>query len=259
MTLKFSPGAHRYWLDKKPIPGVTTLIKQGFPNTALMYWSARSVAEFVADNKAHMREVYEWMDRAQLVAMLKETPWSQRDKAAVKGTEVHDLAEKLIAGERVEIPDHLEGYVQACVDFLDTWRVRELIVECSVAHRAHWWAGRPDLIGQLPDGRTALFDWKSGSGIYPETAYQLAAYSHAEFWTPDGELEEPLPPIDFCAAVHLRPDGYDVIPVKADDDVYAEFLSIKAVADAAKRAKGNKTTPGYVGDPMPAPSLESVA
>lgn len=251
MTLKFSPGAHRYWLDGKPIPGVTTLIKGGLPAPALTRWAAKSVAEFVADNVSHMRECYDWMDRGQLVAMLKETPWSARDKAAVKGTDVHAVAEKLVAGEEVEVPGPIEGYVNACVSFLDSWKVEPLIVECSVAHREHWWAGRPDLIGRLPDGRVCLFDWKTGaSGIWPETAFQLSAYSHAEFWTPDGDLEEPLPAIDLCAAVWLREDGYDVIPVKADDDVYTEFRHIAHVS------RTTKTMRDYVLDPMPAPLVE---
>ena len=50
MTLKFSPKAHRYWLDGKPIPGVTTLIGKGLPKPALPNWAARTVAEYVVDN-----------------------------------------------------------------------------------------------------------------------------------------------------------------------------------------------------------------
>lgn len=254
MTLRFNEAAHRYWLDGKPIPGVTTIIGDGLPKKALVYWAARSVAEFVADNTEQMRESFEWMDRAQLVAMLKETPWSQRDRAAVKGTDVHALAEKLLADEEVEVPEHLAGYVESCVAFLDTWRVRPLVVERPVAHRAHWWAGKPDLIGECPDGRTGLFDWKTtASGIYPETALQLAAYSHAEFYTTDGEDELELPPIDFCAAVHLREDGYDVIPVKGDDEAYKVFRHISVVARYSKVIKE------WVGDALPAPTEDTAA
>lgn len=253
MTLKFSPASHRYWLDGKPIPGVTTLIGDGLPKKALIYWAAKSVAEYVADNAEHLRECYDWMDRGQLVAMLKETPWSARDRAAVKGTDVHALAEKLVAGEEVEVPDLLAGFVDSCVRFLDDWKVHPVITEVSAAHRSHWWAGRPDLVGRLPDGRVGLFDWKTGaSGIWPETAFQLAAYSHAEFYTTDGEDENPFPQVDFCAAVWLREDGYDVIPVKADDAVYQEFRHIAYVAKTSKRMKD------YVGDPLVAPSQEEV-
>lgn len=247
MTLKFSPGAHRYWLDGRPIPGVTTLIKGGLPAPALIYWSARTVAEYVADHDAEVEQL-RGMGRGPMVAALKEVPWSKRDKAGVRGTDVHALAEQLVAGVEVEVPEHLAGHVEACVRFLDQWQPTPLVVEKSVAHRAHWWAGRPDLIATLPDGRTGLFDWKTAeSGIFPETAFQLAAYSHAEFYSETGEDETPLPPIDFCAAVHLRADGYDVIPVKSDDEVYKEFRHLAFVATAAKRAKS------YVGEALPVP------
>ena len=49
MTLKFAAKSHRYWCDGKPIQGVTTLLKGGLPKDALMYWSAKMVAEYVAD------------------------------------------------------------------------------------------------------------------------------------------------------------------------------------------------------------------
>ena len=51
----------------------------------------------------------------------------------------------------------------------------------------------------------------------------------------------------------LRPDGYSVIPVRADDSVYADFRHIAWVAGAAKRAKGDRSTPGYVGEPLDPP------
>lgn len=256
MSLKFTPSSHRYYLDGKPVPGVTSLIKGGLPAPALIYWAARTVAEYVADNDAEV-ETLRGMGRNSMVAALKEVPWTKRDKAGVRGTDVHTLAEQLVHGVEVDVPEHLSGYVAACVDFLDSWKVEPLIVECSVGHRAHWWAGRPDLIGRLPDGRTVLFDWKTAaSGIYAETAFQLAAYSHAEFWVPDDAIddEQPLPEIDACAAVHLRPDGYDVIPVVANDEVYKQFRHIAQVSRISKDMKS------LVGAPAEPPSvLEATA
>lgn len=248
MTLKFTQSTHRYYLDGKPVPGVTSLIKGGLPAPALIYWAARTVAEYVADNDAEV-ETLRGMGRNSMVAALKEVPWTKRDTAAVRGTDVHTFAEKLVHGEEVEVPEHLTGYVESCVAFLDQWKVEPLVVECSVAHRAHWWAGRPDLIGRLPDGRTVLFDWKTtASGIYPETAFQLAAYSHAEFWVSDDnpDAEQPLPDIDACAAVHLRPDGFDVIPVVANDDVYKQF---RHIAHVSRIAKDMKSLVGPPADP----------
>lgn len=251
MTLKFSDHQHRYWLDGRPIPGVTTLIKGGLPAPALMYWSARTVAEYVADHDADVQQL-RGMGRGPMVAALKEVPWQRRNSAAVRGTDVHTLAERLVAGEQVDVPDHLAGHVEACVRFLDEWQPKPLVTEVAVAHRTHWWAGRLDLIAEMPDGRNALLDWKTAaSGIWPETAFQLAAYCHAEFYAPEPDAETPLPQIDWCAAVHLRAEGYDVIPVRADDEVYKQFRHIAYVATAAKAAKA------HIGEALPIPDSQT--
>lgn len=258
--LVFYEKSHRYKLDGQWVPGVTTLIKQGLPNEALKYWSARTVAEWVADNPGMTDHMWRLGGRGPMVAFLKEVPWQRRDDAAVRGTDVHALAERLVHGDEVPVPDHLAAYVRSCVAFLDDWQPKPLVVERPLAHRAHWWAGKPDLFASLPDGRVILWDYKtSASGIWPETAFQLSAYSHAEFYLAEDGTEQPIPRVDLCAAVHLTPEGYEVVPVKADDDVYAEFLAIHKVADAAKRAKGTKKAQGYVLDPLPAPITEGAA
>jgi hypothetical protein len=257
--LVFYEKSHRYKLDGKWVPGVTTLIKGGLPNDALKYWSAKCVAEYVAEHEATVEQLYR-MGRGPMVQALKEVPWQKRDDAAVRGTDVHALAERLVSGEKVGVPEHLSGYVDACVAFLDEWQPAPLVVERPLAHRAHWWAGKPDLFASLPDGRVILWDYKTAaSGIWPETAFQLAAYAHAEFYVDEDGEEQPVPPVDLCAAVWLRPDGYDVIPLKADDDTYREFRHIAFVSAAAKRAKGDKSTPGYVGQPLTPPALEKSA
>ena len=48
--LRYFERSHRYKLDGDWVPGVTTLIGDGLPKKALIYWSARTVAEWVADN-----------------------------------------------------------------------------------------------------------------------------------------------------------------------------------------------------------------
>lgn len=252
MSLKFSPGNHTYRMDGKPVQGVTTLIKGGLPAPALTYWSARTVAEFVADNPQQVEDLRS-MGRGPMVAALKETPWQQRDEAGRRGTEVHALAEQLVAGVEVEVPDELAGHVDSAVRFLDEWKVTPILTECSVGHRSHWWAGRLDLIGSLPDGQTVLYDWKTTrSGIFAETAFQLAAYSHAEFYVldDDTDTEYPLPHIDACRAVWIRGDGYDVIPVDAGDETYKKFRHLAHVAKFAKTAKDD-----LIGVPLLPPNL----
>jgi len=235
--LVFRPGNHSYVLDGKPVPGVTGIISKGLPKPALMYWSAKTVAEFVADNRSDVERFWE-MGRGPMVAALKEMPWQKRDTAAVRGTDVHDLAEKLIHGEQVDVPEHLSGYVAVCVDFLDDWGLTPQITESPVASRKWNYAGTFDFIGKVKDGRTLIGDWKtSASGIWPETCLQLAAYRYAEFYVDADGKEQPMPQVDGAIGVHLREDGYSVYEMRADEEIHKAFLHIAFVARTAGEMK----------------------
>jgi hypothetical protein len=255
VTLKFNEKVHRYWYQGRPIPGVTTLIQGGLPAPALIRWAAKSVAEWVVDHDAEVEQL-RGMGRNSAVAAIKEVPWTARDRAGIRGTDVHNLAEKLVHGQEVEVPDHLYDHVQSCVQFLDRWQPEPIVVEKPLAHPAHNWAGKPDLIAKMPNGENWLLDWKTAdSGIFVETSLQLAAYSHAAFWAPDEDTESPMPEIARCAAVHITSGGYSVVPVKADDEAYAAFRHVAWVAQAAKRMKDES----WVGTPIEFDELGEVA
>jgi hypothetical protein len=243
--LRFYPTSHRYKLDGKWVDGVTTLIKGGMPAPALMYWSARSVAEYVAANRDQVERLYD-MGHAPMVAALKEVPWQFRDEAAVKGTDVHMLAEQIVGGEEIDVPEHLVSHVEACIAFLDEWQIKPLLVEESVASRQHGYAGTLDLVADSRYAPTAIYDYKtSKSGIFPESAFQENAYAFAEFYGTGGE-EHPMPEIQAALGVHIRADGWDVYPLEFGKHVFEEFLAIAEVARIAKRAKGNRSQLGYV-------------
>src|SRR4249919_3053257 len=92
VSLQFYEKSHRYKLDGRWIPGVTTLIKGGLPNDALKYWAAKYVAEWVADHPEFTEEVNRLGGRSPTVAFLKALPWQKRDVASERGTEVHAYA-----------------------------------------------------------------------------------------------------------------------------------------------------------------------
>jgi hypothetical protein len=155
----------------------------------------------------------------------------------VRGTEVHRHAEALSRDEDVDVPGELYGYVSACADFLDEWAVRPLLTEAVVGSRAHHYAGTLDLVAALPNGEVALFDYKTGaSGIWPDTALQAAAYRYADFHLTADDREASVADLGITAAyaVHLRPDGYAVHPLDADETTFRRFLDVAAIARAAK-------------------------
>lgn len=231
---------HGYKIDGEKVDGVTTLIGDGLPKPALTRWAAKAVAEHVADNLDAVLGMKN-MGRDAIIAALKEAPWSAARAGAARGTEVHTLAEKLIHGEEVEVPEHIAGHVDACVAFLDAWKVIPVITEAPVGNRKWRYGGTCDFVGSLlKPGTTksanAIVDWKTAaSGIWPETAYQLAAYRYAEVYLED-RAEQPMAALEIEAgyAVWLRADGYDVYPVECGEKTFKDFLHIAWVARAAK-------------------------
>lgn len=234
-TLKFNEKQHRYWLDGRAIPGVTTLIGKGLPKPALPYWAAKVVAEYVTDNPADVEQLRS-MGREPMVAALKAVPWESRDQAAIRGTAVHALAEKLIHGEQVEVPEHLDAHVAGYVAFLDAFGVEPLLTERQVASRTHWYAGTFDAIVRI-GGETLLLDWKTSKGVYGETALQTAAYAHADFYvTADGD-EEPLPHIDGLGVVHVTEAGSSLYRFTEPEAAWKDFRHVAWVANSVDRTK----------------------
>lgn len=245
MTLVFYPKSHRYKLDGAWVPGVTTILGV-IDKPALRKWVASTISEYVADNEdaiTHLRA----MGRMSMVAALKEIPWQRTDTAAQRGTDFHDIAERIARGEEVDVPGPLVQLVESALQFFEDYDIHPEVIEAPVASREHKYAGKLDLIAN-----DAIWDWKSGKRIYPSTALQLSAYAGAEFYTDVNGAEWPLPKITAAYGVHIRDDGYDVIPLKFGHDVFADFLTIRSAYDINKRVEGDWRTPGsgYAGIPL---------
>lgn len=245
--LVFYPKSHRYKLDGAWVPGVTTLIGKGLPKPALPYWSAKTVAEWVADNPDLTEDLKRMGGRGPAVAFLKELPWQARDSAAIRGTDVHGLAERLTHGESVDVPEHISGYVQACVDFLDEWGFEADITERPCASRKWGYAGTMDAIGTLRDGRRVIADWKTSSGVWPEAAVQLSAYRYADFYVDNDGTEQPMPEVDGAIVIHIQDGYYAVHEMTADEATFKAFLHIQYVARVAGEMKA------WVSEPLEVP------
>lgn len=220
------------------IPGVTTIIGDGVPKPALVNWAGNTTAEYAVD---HWEELTAMPPAARLKVLTKAR-YESNDAAKNRGTQVHKLAEALVRGDRVAIPDGLEGYVESYVKFLDDFDVRPVEVERTVYSQTHRTCGTLDLIADLldpedlaidPEVRSRvrwLIDVKTGrGGVYGETALQLAGYRFSEFMvTEDGELED-MPEVDACGVVHVTANGYELIPVEASDVEYRYFLYVQQV------------------------------
>lgn len=230
------------------VPGVTTILGDGVPKPALINWAANTTAEYAVDNWDHLST----LTPSQRLKELQKARFADRDAAARRGTEVHGLAERLIRGDEVEVPDELAGHVEAYVDFLDRFQISAVLVEFVVVSHSYGWAGTCDLVADFPTlGKRLLCDIKtSRSGVWGETAWQLAGYRYADAYLDEHGPEQPMIEVDGCAVIHVRGDGCDLYPMTVGPQQLREFRYIQQVSRACEHSRE------YVGDAIIPPALE---
>lgn len=266
MSLRFLPKSHQYRMTEHPgaahktdnpelrVTGATTILNGGIPKPNLIYWAGKTVAEYVRDNPLEVERLRNLDDDPEglaMVAALAKVPDQVRDAAGVRGTAVHDLAEQILHGHAVDVPDDLAPYVDGYLRLIDAWDIQPVLTETSIGNRAGWYAGRLDSIATIGalGGAPVLLDWKTSKGVYGETGLQCAAYAKAEFWVTDEDpnTEHPMPEIQRTMVCHITPDGsflYDLARNPAEiDRHYDMFLAAAFTAKTAKERDGIITEP----------------
>jgi hypothetical protein len=259
--LVFTERYHRYSLDGQRVPGVTTVINRALAKPGLVYAAAKEAGLWAATHRDEL-------DPDNPDAWVKSATQAHRsvwDASALRGTLLHDAARQLINGEPLtpvdakgeQWPDDVIRSAEQLARFMDEWDAQPVIAECPVFNETHKWAGTLDLVADLADGKRWLLDYKTGaSGVYPEHALQLAAYRNATHVQVVGDDENvsledrTMVPTDRAGVVWVRPDGYQLIPVRADGDWYRVFLAMLPIYRWSALDRESS-----VGDPLPVPEV----
>lgn len=236
-------------------PSVTTIIAGGVPKPALPRWAAKSVAEYATEHFDQLQG----LDRCTcgrarqcasclaMVDLLKGAPWRDSGAAADLGSAVHAAAEAFALGTPTPPPSPgVAPFLEQLAAFFAAFQPVLVASEATVYNRQLGYAGTLDALMRM-DGDLVLVDIKtSRSGVYPEAALQLAAYANAQWiGLPDG-TEQPMPHIDRGAVLHLRPDRWELVPVRIDQPVFLAFLAARdvwAFNDIAKECIGPPIRP----------------
>ena len=158
--------AHRYRTthDGPTVPGVTTAIN--IIDKAGSKWAAAKLTA------AYTYESYgQWDGFESISDFLKhctghfDRVW--RDKAA-RGTRVHDVAERWVRGETVDVPMSDSGYVDALEAFHKEFRPNFRLAEKVVLNRELGYGGRFDFVADLKDLGVVLGDFKTGASPRPQ-------------------------------------------------------------------------------------------
>lgn len=230
----------------KIVPSVTTILNV-LPKPALVGWAARETAGAAWDEREALLRID---DRDAAVDLLKNARFRTMRRAQIKGSTVHAVAEALSRDE--PLPDYGEveaPFVDSFVSFCTAFEPRFEIVEGTVFSDVLDYAGTFDFLAWIGD-RLVLGDHKTGKGIYPEVALQLAALRYADrIWDREtGELS-PMPKVAGTIAVHLQADGFRVVEVHADEIAFAAFAAARELWPWARedgeqiRAIGASMTP----------------
>lgn len=241
-------GGSRFYVDSDSgakAPGVTSILSMQ-PKPFLQFWAAKEVATAAVANIGSLVGLA-MHDPAGAVDYLKGAPRRITKEAAETGTAAHDLFERLARGQNPgRVHPELEPFVRHFREFLETVKPRFLYIEDAVWSDSHNYAGSFDAICEIA-GEVVMLDFKTTrSGVHEDVALQLAAYSNADrIVRADTGASEPLPVIDAAAVLHVRPEGWKLVPVRHAPELFDVFLHLRTVFDWDREIKR-----GVIGRPV---------
>jgi len=212
----------RFYVDPSSgakAPGVTSILNM-LPKEFLKFWAAKVVAETAVDQAGAWLQMALNGDRQGAVDYLKRAPMRDTDGAAKRGTEAHEIFEKLSLGEEVgRVHPDMAWAVKHYNAFLDRFQPEFIYLEATVWNDDPLYAGSFDALAVI-EGETVILDNKTTrSGVHAEVALQLTAYAAAEsLIDPDG-ARTPMPAADAGAVVHVVPDGWKLVPVSIEREL----------------------------------------
>jgi hypothetical protein len=221
-------GRHRYaWNGGPQLPSVTTIL--GIKDKpALVGWAKRETAASAVRNLDVLSRMVAHGGAQAAVDWLKKIPDYQRDASAELGSAVHAAAEAIARGESGPIDEAVRPFVAAYRrDFLEIFRPRFLALEAMVCSLRYEYGGTADAFAEI-EGEIWLIDYKTGAGVYPDTALQLAGLARAQFiGRPNDATQYPIPPATRFGVLHIRPEGARLLPVVVDRATVAAFLDAR--------------------------------
>lgn len=249
---KPSQGWYRDKVTGDKLRRVTTILSQGSTKgDVLALWAANLVAETAFANLPALVSASLYPDQqTAMYDWLRRAPLRKKDERADIGSAVHQIIEAKVLGQPIA-PGLLDDpemapYLHHFSRFVREWNVTFEASEMVVGNRTAGYAGTLDYLLRspliaaefdIPASTVLMGDTKTGGeldvkGVYPEAALQMAAYRKAEVaWLRDGSTV-PMPATHSTGVVlHLRPEGYRLIPVVCGDQVFAAFRIVQQAAD----------------------------
>jgi hypothetical protein len=217
-------------------PGVTSILGM-LPKDFLRYWASKMVAECAVEELGTVVQMT-LRDPAAAIDHLKKAPDRNTRKAADIGTAAHDLFELMARGKPIgRVHPDLEPFVRHFDEYLRVVKPEYHFLEETVWSDKHQYAGSFDAFATI-DGEKVWVDNKTTrSGIHEEVGLQLAAYGNADSIIRQDGGRVPMPESDGGVVLHIRPEGWQLVPVRADREMFDVFLHLREVFRYEKEIK----------------------
>lgn len=173
-------------------PSVTTIIKACDASSAqgLMGWAYNTGIEGVIElnNAGKITAGMSVPTLKQRLKTAKLTPWSNRDKAASRGSDIHEWAERLLTDAATYddvlagTPREQQGYARALISWHEQYERKPVALERVMVSLTRQYAGTVDLIDDGPlalDDDICVSDFKTSKRIYDSQFTQGTAYAQA--------------------------------------------------------------------------------
>lgn len=234
VELQFDPARHVYTVNGQVVDGVTGVTGVIDKSGPLMWWAVGQCLNYIRD---HYHEEIDDVEFEELLAEARRAHSRSSRKAATIGHKAHAWIEQWIRGEDPLPPRN--SNVRASIDSFLAWAkevdLQPIETEFKCYSQSHNYAGTCDFDGTLVYNGTTervIADWKTGSNVYSEHAFQTAAYQLAR-------QEEGIANYDSRWVVVLPKDGGDIIAQRfgpeTDDCHRTGFLSALSLRRALQR------------------------
>lgn len=226
-------GTHRYKIQLpsgevlSKLDSVTGILGNTIRKPALEAWKVKTALALVEEHLSGFRSKnIEITDSliSDAIAAGKKRPQEIADEAADIGIKAHDAFEAILNGRTFSVPDEIVYPVAEFHKWFDGSKIQVIATELMVGSATRKYGGKLDALA-IRNGKWGILDWKTGSGIYPEMALQVAGgYAHA--------VEEQYGIIvewaDICRFSKKEPYGCEVKPVH---DIHLAMRGFTACLD----------------------------
>lgn len=267
-----------------PIKYASVTALTGLLPKNLVWWAGNAVADCAFHEQDKWRKMEEvtygrttYTGRDARYQYVRRAHERIKESAADVGTEVHRFVEAMNLGKPTPTwPLPVKARMTHFARFVERHKPDVMAAETKVYHRSDrggpscHYAGTLDMIARI-DGEVAVVDIKTGKSVWPEAALQINAYAYADFlvadpnhpgaiqqtpkrgrrwyeWHGPAEDEIAMPEITAGYVLHLRDDGYELLPVPIRDDLYQMVLDLFPVLAWEDSLKKN-----LIGEPVPEP------